>query len=476
MGKLLPDSGRRQASPEGLWSPLPGPQTAAFLSEADEVFYGGAAGGGKTDLLCGWGITGAKVGAIYRREYPQLRSIIDRLLEIVPGADFNKVENRLRLGERTLELGAVQYERDWQKYQGRAKDYVGFDELPTFLRTQYRMLITWLRTTDPHQRCRVIATGNPPVSEEQMWVIEEWAPWLDPGYSNPAADGELRWYVYDGDRLVWVAGPEPVELDDGRRVEPRSRTFISARLEDNPHLMQTGYARTLDALPDALRRAFRDGDFTAGIEEDPWQVIPRAWVEAAQARWTAEPPADLSALGVDPARGGRDETVIAPRHGHWVAPLATFAGSTTPDGPTVAAQVLRLHGPSARIVVDGIGIGAGVVDALAAHDLDLVSYIGSAASEAKDKTGKFGFRNLRAASWWSMRELLDPQSGMDIALPPDSKLKADLCAPRFTLTVRGIKVEAKEDVIKRLGRSPDRADAVIYAFHDPPPAGGTGWL
>ena len=63
-----------------------------------------------------------------------------------------------------------------------------------------------------------------------------------------------------------------------------------------------------------------------------------------------------------------------------------------------------------------------------------------------------------------MRELLDPESGMDIALPPDKDLRVQLMAPRYTLTPRGYKVEAKEDIKKRIGRSTDDADAVILSF------------
>ena len=62
-----------------------------------------------------------------------------------------------------------------------------------------------------------------------------------------------------------------------------------------------------------------------------------------------------------------------------------------------------------------------------------------------------------------MRELLDPSKGHNMMLPPDPQLRADLCAPRYEVTVRGIRVEPKEEVKKRLQRSPDRGEAVIYA-------------
>src|SRR4051794_37715015 len=49
------------------------------------------------------------------------------------------------------------------------------------------------------------------------------------------------------------------------------------------------------------------------------------------------------------------------------------------------------------------------------------------------------------------------------AIPDDRELKADLCKPRWKLTVRGIQVESKDDIIKRIGHSPDKGDSLVYA-------------
>jgi len=80
-----------------------------------------------------------------------------------------------------------------------------------------------------------------------------------------------------------------------------------------------------------------------------------------------------------------------------------------------------------------------------------------------------------------LREALDPESGENIALPPDRELKTDLCAPRWKLTSRGIQIEGKSggktdatggtgdgwgNIIRRLGRSPDKGDSVVYAWKE----------
>jgi hypothetical protein len=66
--------------------------------------------------------------------------------------------------------------------------------------------------------------------------------------------------------------------------------------------------------------------------------------------------------------------------------------------------------------------------------------------------------------WWRMREALDPVNGYDLALPPDRELFADLCAPRYKRTPRGIQVETKDEIKKRIGRSPDKGDSAVYAL------------
>jgi len=73
-------------------------------------------------------------------------------------------------------------------------------------------------------------------------------------------------------------------------IRPKSRTFIPARLLDNPYLTTTGYGDTLQALPEPLRSHVLYGDFSIGRQDEAWQVIPTAWIRAAQDRWTPKPP------------------------------------------------------------------------------------------------------------------------------------------------------------------------------------------
>ena len=139
-------------------------------------------------------------------------------------------------------------------------------------------------------------------------------------------------------------------------------------------------------------------------------------------------------------------------------------GQEVPDGPAVAALVVANLKAGAPVFVDLIGIGASVFDHLKGNGVNTVGVNSAEASHARDKSGKLGFANKRSELWWRMREALEPDGLHAAALPPDARLLADLAAPRWRLTTRGVQVESKPDIAKRLGRSTDRGDAVVYAL------------
>jgi hypothetical protein len=96
------------------------------------------------------------------------------------------------------------------------------------------------------------------------------------------------------------------------------------------------------------------------------------------------------------------------------------------------------------------------------------SFNGATESTEKTRDGQLAFANKRAETWWKFREALDPDQpdGSAIALPPDPELRADLCAPTWKLTARGILLESKDEIRKRLGRSPGKGDAVVMAWSE----------
>ena len=133
-----------------VWRPLPGPQTMAYESTADVIGFGGAAGGGKTDLACGLALTKHKRSAMFRRVGTELVGIIDRLVELFGGRDgYNGQDKIWRRDGLQVELASVPNMGDERGHQGRPKDLLVIDEAANFLESQVRFLMGWVRTTDP---------------------------------------------------------------------------------------------------------------------------------------------------------------------------------------------------------------------------------------------------------------------------------------------------------------------------------------
>lgn len=164
------------------------------------------------------------------------------------------------------------------------------------------------------------------------------------------------------------------------------------------------------------------------------------------------------ALGVDVARYGDDKTVITPRHGGIVG--KQMVSSKEDTGQTTGRVKLASAGAS-FIGVDEDGIGGGVVDQLRQDKIDHVVGILNGSSAKKDDTG-ITFANLRSQLWWNLAEKF--KRG-EIYLPPHmTELAAEISAVRYKYTRQGIAVETKEEIKKRLHKSPDRADSLMYAF------------
>jgi hypothetical protein len=204
-------------------------------------------------------------------------------------------------------------------------------------------------------------------------------------------------------------------------------------------------------------------------------VIPLSWIEAANDRWDdwfeTKPELTFVAVGADIARSGEDKTVLGLRWGMVLTELRVTSKEDTMQTTGRVKGILDAHGGKA--MVDVIGIGAGVVDRLREmkdkndRKYNIVAFNASEHTDYTDKSGEMGFINCRSASWWHLRELLDPAAESGIALPKDDMLTGDLVAPHWKVTSGGkIQVEAKEDIKERIGRSTDYGDAVVMAFFD----------
>jgi hypothetical protein len=212
-------------------------------------------------------------------------------------------------------------------------------------------------------------------------------------------------------------------------------------------------------------------------------VIPLGWAQKAVDRWNdwkalGKPPMPgRRVIGVDVAREGEDQTCLYVREGVVPTSIERYSGKDTME--TTGLVRAKLNYPQSMAVVDVIGIGAGVVDRLREQRQAVVAFNASHnAGDRTDHTGSFHFNNNRSAAWWNLREMLDPSQpgGVRLMLPDDEQLLADLTTPRWRLHSGGkLIVESKDEIRKRLGRSPDAGDACVMAhWVDGTPIPGNG--
>lgn len=189
-------------------------------------------------------------------------------------------------------------------------------------------------------------------------------------------------------------------------------------------------------------------------------VISLGDVEDAQARELEPHFNDRVVVGCDVARYGSDETVIAVRFGQRVRIVERYVGKpTTHTAARIVHHYAQYPAPHTRIVVDDVGVGGGVTDQLRAEGLEVAAFNAGAQAHNHLK-----FPNRRSELWFQLAAQLP-----DLDLDPDEQLAADLTAPKYSydLKMRQV-VEAKDHTKRRLGRSPDRADAVMLTLVEAP--------
>lgn len=163
-------------------------------------------------------------------------------------------------------------------------------------------------------------------------------------------------------------------------------------------------------------------------------------------------------LGVDVARFGDDQSVIIRRQGLAASGLKKFRELDTMKFAGLVAREIRDWDPDA-VFIDGVGVGAGVVDRLRQLGYSVVEVnVGTAAVDDKQ------YSNLRAEIWCKMRDWLKAGA----VIPDDSELKDDLIGPEYGYDSRDrIQLEKKDDMKERGLASPDSADALALTFTMP---------
>jgi hypothetical protein len=400
---------------------------------------------------------------LLRREFPELeRSLIqDAYAFFGDNSCYNQSKHVWNVDDKVIEFGHMEHvgtfqaQKDEAKYASSQYDMIAFDQLEQFPEYAYNFMITRARTSvDSGYHAQVISTANP-IGEGVEWIMRHWGPWLDKTHSHPAEPGEIRYFKRNA-----IGEEVETNADD---PDGNSRTYFPASLKDNPYLGDE-YRRRLMLMPEPMRSALMNGDWAAMLTDDAYQVIPRAWVKAAMARWTPERPGAYTAVGADISRGGEDQTVFAPKSGDWFDRLVRYPGAMVRDGQAVRDLLIQNGFNTTQVNMDVIGIGAAAYD-LTKETMKVNPVNFAAHSDATDRSGQIRFVNVRAQCYWEMRDALDPTNGRNVALPPDSELEGDLVAARWKQQSNGIIIRDKDEIKVAIGRSPDCGDAVVLANH-----------
>ena len=204
--------------------------------------FGGAAGPGKTKALLWEAIFQANAwpGAdtlLLRRTYPELESsLLAQFRRDVPRSEYRNYNESKHVitwtNGSTTRFGYCRNENDVYRYQGAEFLFIGIDELTHFTLKQWQFLTS-------RNRCPV--RGAVPCMA---------------GASNPGNIGHT-WV-----KALWVDHVPPPGFERADLYDPREYDFIRARIDDNPiYANDAAYRRTLEALPEHLRRAFLEGDW-----------------------------------------------------------------------------------------------------------------------------------------------------------------------------------------------------------------------
>jgi hypothetical protein len=201
------------------------------------------------------------------------------------------------------------------------------------------------------------------------------------------------------------------------------------------------------------------------------QLISRAWIDAAVARWMTHvatygerPMIDAATVGLDVSEFGKDWNILTWRFANWVQRPDRWQGMD-PDATAIrSAGACNTGGFRVQAYVDGTGVGAGVAPRMQRLGVAAESIKVASAPTYKTEIGEFF--QMRDQLWWSAREWLrdEPNHPSYAMLPPDEELIEELATPLYVIRGGKIRVTDKDTMREMLGRSPDKADSLCLTF------------
>jgi predicted phage terminase large subunit-like protein len=271
-------------------APQPGPQQTFLSTPADIAIYGGAAGGGKTFALLLEPLrhfyNDKFSGVIFRRSTTQVRNpggLWDESMSMYRQLGAHPRESVLEWvfpSKMTMKFAHLEHERTVYDWQGSQISYIGFDELTHFSEKQFFYMLSRNRS-DSGVAGYVRCTCNP---DADSWVRKfiDW--WIGPeGLPVPERSGVMRWFVRQGDDLIWADTREELVSKYGSEQMPKSVTFINSNVYDNKILMEKdpSYLSNLLAQPTVERMRLLGGNWN--IRAASGLYFKRDWFETIDA-------------------------------------------------------------------------------------------------------------------------------------------------------------------------------------------------
>lgn len=429
-----------------------------FHSAAETYkLFGGAMGGGKTAALVNEGIDlnldyPGNHGLLMRKTLPSfLDTVLPQLEKFLNPSlivDWNHSKKIITMvnGSRIRYGGIGDGPDDWEKFMSGEYGWIALDQAEQFTKKEFMMLATRLRLNLPGIQYYFLLSCNPNIGWIKELFIER---------------------------------------------NPDDHIFIPSLPTDNLANLPANYVeRMRELLTPMLTKALLEGDWDAIGEPD--NVYNYLVLQAAKRR-KLKPSLPIE-IGTDVARAGDDETIIILREG---LKLSLWNKAQGHDTMRTTGEIWRCC--SDRIIprwkngtdkitlkVDADGVGGGVVDRLKEQktekqDLYTTTILDMLDKKEREKCTKAGYklriniieihgagkardpihyRNQRAEIHWGLRELMG-----DLDLPDDRELTTQLMSMKYKQNSAGqIEIIPKDKIKETLGRSPDYAEAVIYAL------------
>jgi len=412
-------------------------QLPAHKSTAPYILFGGAIGGGKSV----WGVN------------DMLQCALDYEKNVV-GIFRMKRQSFMETTYKTMEEWILQVDGLVKSHNRSSQEII----LVNGSRIVYGGLMASTSAAgDPFERIKSLEIAScyvdeiTDVPEDMFDFLCGRIPRLPSGPIRNTKTGKKE---YPPPRLCAGSNPE-LSWVKTRWIDKRldEYEFFPSRADQNPYNPPEYYERLRKTMPPSMVARYVDGNWDAVIDFE--SIYPAPWIVAATKR--NYPVGEPVEFGVDVATFGMDKTIIMMRQGYHPTMLTVDEfGDTTKTANKVAIFADEYH-PEA-IKVDSVGVGQGVFDQLNDRGYPVVAIVGGA------KPADPRFVNLRAEMYWEFRNLLETG---EVEIPDVSELINELGQIHIIrqMSDKKILVESKASIKKRIGRSPDYADALIYCFY-----------